>query len=59
MRWFTDLGHQHTYLSYEGSSIYYEINGELEISVEQFENEDPLTPDQIRDWTIQYILWRK
>lgn len=51
--------HQHTYLYTNNSNIYYEVTGDLnETQIENIE-ELELTEEQLENWTVQYIIWRK
>ena len=52
---YTDL-HQHTFVYFENSKIMYEISGSVYL---QDTDNLEFTEEQIKDWTIDYILWRE
>lgn len=55
---YTDY-HQHTYAYFKGSNITYEISGDVFLpDTVDFENLK-FTEQQIKDWTIEYLIWRK
>ena len=54
---FTDY-HQHTYVYSDSSNIFYEIWGQATIpDTADFENLH-FTEEQIKDWKIEYVIWR-
>jgi len=54
----TDL-HQHTYAYFEDSNVRYEIFGDVTIpDTADFDNLH-FTEDQIKDWTIERLIWMK
>ncbi|NMM48919.1 DUF1131 family protein [Marinigracilibium pacificum] len=51
--------HQHTYAYTENSNIMYEISGDVYLpDTVDFENLK-FNEEQIKDWKIEYIIWRK
>ena len=51
--------HQHTYAYVEGSNIKYVISGDVYLpDTVDFENLK-FTEEQIKDWTIEYLIWRE
>lgn len=51
--------HQHTYAYTDSSNIMYEISGDVFLpDTIDFENLK-FTEEQIKDWTIEYVIWRK
>ncbi len=55
---YTDY-HQHTYAYLDKSNIMYEISGDLSLPDTVDIENLKLTEDQIKDWIIEYIIWRK
>lgn len=53
---YTDF-HQHTYVIVESSNIMYEIFGEWPKNVDL--TDLSFTEDQIKNWTIEQIIWRE
>lgn len=51
--------HQHTYLYTNNSNIYYEIIGNLQNSEETDIEKLVLTEDQLKNWKVANIIWRK
>jgi hypothetical protein len=55
---YTDL-HQHTFVYFDNSNIMYEISGSVFLpDTVDFENLK-FTEEQIKDWTIEYLIWRE
>lgn len=55
---YTDY-HQHTYVYLDSSNILYEIFGNITLpDTVDFDNLH-FTEDQIKDWTIQHLIWRE
>lgn len=55
---YTDL-HQHTFIYTDNSNIMYEIIGDLNLPADTDLDNIKLTEEQIKDWKIENIVWRK
>lgn len=55
---YTDF-HQHTFLFTDNSNIMYEISGSLNLPADVDLENIKLTEEQIKDWKIENIVWRK
>lgn len=51
--------HMHTYVYFEGSKIFYEISGEPPPSQPIDPDTLKLTEGQLKNWTIESIIWRE
>lgn len=57
LKTYTDY-HQHTYAFFKTSNILYEISGDVFLPDTIDFDDLKLTEEQMKDWTIEYIIWR-
>jgi hypothetical protein len=51
--------HQHTYAYFETSHIMYEISGDVFLPDTVDHENLKFTEDQMKDWTIEYVIWKQ
>jgi len=56
---YTYFSHQHVWVYYDSSNIYYEINGQAYIPDTVDINNFQFTEEQIKDWKIIRLIWRE
>jgi hypothetical protein len=54
---YTDL-HQHTFVYFDNSKIMYEITGSVFLPDSVDFDNLKFTEEQIKDWKIEYLIWR-